>query len=155
MKRAITVTLTIGVALALGACASDSLLGTSGGQSTAAIGKPDKPAVDPACAGLASRIETLRKDGVVERVEAAAKGKGGTVSVKRASLSQIAELEKANAEFQAKCSTLPRTAALVAPVQPAAPPAAVGAKAAAPVKAKAAAAKAEAAKAAAEAPAKQ
>lgn len=119
MMRAMTVTLSIGVALSLAACANnDSFLNFGDSpQQTAAL--PPKPAVDPACASLAQRIDALRKDGVVERVETAAKGKGATVSVKRASLNQIAELEKANADFQARCSTVPRAASAnhtVAPV---------------------------------------
>lgn len=116
MMRAMTVTISIGVALTLAACANnDSFLGLGESpQPTAAL--PAKPAVDPVCASLAQRIDALRKDGVVDRVEAAAKGKGSTVSVKRSSLGQIAELEKANADFQAKCSTLPRTAAAGQPV---------------------------------------
>ena len=131
MMRAITVTCTICAALALGACANDTLLGglTPAAQPTAAL--PAKAAIDPACATLATRIDDLRKDGVVDRVEAAAKGKGKTVKVKRESLGQIAELEKANLEFQAKCSTLPRTAA-AAPVKTAGgAPASEDAKAAA------------------------
>lgn len=131
--RVITLTLTLGATLALGACASnDSFLGLAADQPQPTAALPAKPAVDPACTSLATRIDALRKEGVVERVEAAAKGKGANVSVKRASLSQIAELEKANADFQAKCSTVPRAA--VAPVQPSqpspAPAAAAPAKAA-------------------------
>lgn len=119
MMRATTAMIAVGLALTLGACANDTLFGSSDASGpTAAL--PAKPAVDPACATLASRIEALRKEGVVDRVEAAAKGKGSTVSVKRASLAQIADLEKSNAEFQAKCSTLPRTAAAPAPQQVAA-----------------------------------
>ncbi len=114
MLRAISITLTVGAALSLAACANDTLIGSGATSATAAL--PPKPAVDPACATLASRIDALRRDGVVDRVEAAAKGKGTTVSVKRASMGQIAELEKANADFQAKCSTVPR-----APVSAAAP----------------------------------
>lgn len=64
------------------------------------------PKVDPACYALAQRIETLRQDGLTERLEKAAAGKSATVSVKRASLAQAADLDKANAEFQAKCSAL-------------------------------------------------
>jgi hypothetical protein len=64
------------------------------------------PKVDPACYSLAQRIEMLRKDGVTERLEKASTGKSTSVSVKRASLAQAAELDKANAEFQARCSTL-------------------------------------------------
>ncbi|MDX2157697.1 MAG: hypothetical protein SFW09_14445 [Hyphomicrobiaceae bacterium] len=127
MMRAFTITMTLGAALSLAACANDQLIG---GTSTAAL--PPKPAIDPACAALASQIDQMRKDGVVDRVEAAAKGKGTTVSVKRDSLGKIAQLEKVNAEFQAKCSTLPRTAAVAPPPPPAnAAPvkaAAVGAK---------------------------
>jgi len=115
--RAITIIGTICTALALGACANDTLVGGLAPQATTAA-LPPKPAVDPACATLAARIDGLRKDGVVDRVEAAAKGKGSTVKVKRDSLAQIAELEKANLEFQAKCSTVPRAAA--APVKAAA-----------------------------------
>lgn len=117
MMRAITVTFTIGAVLTLSACANDSMLGlteTSPPSATAAL--PPKPRFDPACNTLAARIDALRKDGVVDRVEAAAKGKGSTVNVKRASLGQIADLEKANAEFQSKCSTVPRVAAAPAPV---------------------------------------
>jgi hypothetical protein len=79
------------------------------------------PKVDPACYSIAQRIETLRRDGLTERLEKAAAGKSSTVSVKRTSLAQAAELDKANAEFQAKCSAFgPRpaqtAAAQVAPV---------------------------------------
>jgi|LNFM01.1.fsa_nt_gb hypothetical protein len=112
MKRAIMSLLGLGAALSVSACAGDAF-GPSPNQPTASIAA--KPAVDPACTALAARIDGLRKDGVVQRAEAASKGKGATVNVKRASLSQLTELEKANAEFQAKCSTVPRSAALPAP----------------------------------------
>ncbi|MCC7250884.1 hypothetical protein [Hyphomicrobium sp.] len=69
------------------------------------------PKIDPACYALAQRIETLRADGLTERLEKASVGKSSTVQVKRTSLAQAADLDKANAEFQARCSTLgPRTA---------------------------------------------
>lgn len=69
------------------------------------------PKTDPACYALAQRIETLRSGGLTERLEKAGSGQSSTVSVKRASLAQAAELDRANAEFQAKCSTLgPRPA---------------------------------------------
>ncbi len=146
MMRAFTVTLTIGAVLTLTACANDTMLGLTESPlpaTTAAL--PPKPAVDPACNTLAARIDALRKEGVVDRVEAAAKGKGSTVSVKRASLGQIAELEKANAEFQARCSTVPRAAAAPAPVTPA--PQQVASAAKAPVAKAAAATKAATTKA--------
>jgi len=64
------------------------------------------PKADPACYSLQQRIDTLRRDGVTERIEKASVGKSATVAVKRSSLAQAAELDKANAEFQARCSTL-------------------------------------------------
>jgi hypothetical protein len=85
------------------------------------------PKIDPACYSLAQRIDTLRKDGLTERLEKAGTGKTANVSVKRASLQQAAELDRANAEFQAKCSTLgPRpmqASAQVTPAGTATPPA--------------------------------
>lgn len=77
------------------------------------------PKVDPACYTIAQRIETLRKDGLTERLEKASAGKSSTVAVKRTSLAQAAELDKANAEFQAKCSAFgPRPVQASAQVAP-------------------------------------
>jgi hypothetical protein len=108
------------------ACSSDgSLVGSS--LTTSSVSAPQTtaqapaPRVDPACASLSARIDALRKEGVTERVEKASVGKTTNVSVKRTSLAQIAELDKANAEFQAKCSTLgPRPMPIQAQVAPAA-----------------------------------
>jgi len=115
MTRSMTIMLAIGATLTLGACADNSMFGESAFQPTAAL--PAKPHVDPACQALSSRIEAMRRDGVVERAEAVSKGKGTSVKVKRASLAQLAELDKANAEFQAKCSTTPRAAMAPTPRQ--------------------------------------
>ena len=140
--------LTVASALALGACANDgSLVGTG---ATAAL--PEKPKVDAACAPLAAKIDDLRRDGVADRVEQAATGKGATVAVKRESLAKVAELNKANAEFQQKCSayTPAPGAAKAATVTPgaAAPAKAAVTKTAAAAKSAANAAAAEKAKAA-------
>lgn len=62
------------------------------------------PKIDPVCYSLQQRIDTLRKDGVSDRIEKASVGKTSTVAVKRTALAQAAELDKANAEFQARCS---------------------------------------------------
>jgi hypothetical protein len=78
---------------------------------------PPLSKVDPACVTLLSQIETLRKEGVSERVQKASVGRTKTVSVKRATLAKVVELDKANAEYQAKCSTLsPRQTAAANPV---------------------------------------
>lgn len=104
----------------LGGCSGDmSNMFANNGMTTAAV---DKPAVDPTCVALNSKIDGLRKEGVSDRAaQAASSGKTSTVQVKRASLAQLAELDKANAEFQAKCSTLgPRAATAAAAPAPAA-----------------------------------
>lgn len=94
--------------LALAGCASD---GTS--MLTTASVEPKKPApvVDQACLQLQNRIAVLRAEGTVGRVEQAAVGKTKTVNIKRESLAKVAELNKANAEFQLRCSKLQTTAA--------------------------------------------
>ncbi len=81
------------------------------------------PRINPECVALTARIDTLRKEGFVEGVEKASTGKSSTVTVKRASLAKMTELEKANAEFQAKCSTVGsgQTAAAGAAVAPVLP----------------------------------
>lgn len=100
-KFATTSALFAAAALAAG-CANDG----STALSTASVA-PDKvaaaPRVDPACVTLASQIDTLRKEGAVERLEKAAAGKTASVQVKRTSLAKQAELNKANADFQTKC----------------------------------------------------
>lgn len=92
--------------------------------------------VDPQCVSLANQIDGLRAEGSVDRLEkAATTGKSSNVQVKRATLAKQAELNRVNAEFQAKCgpsipraqsasttpsaSTIPpATTASSAPVQP-------------------------------------
>ena len=90
-------------ALVAGGCASDG-----SGLTTSAV-MPEKMSnssaakIDPACATLASQIETLHKEGTVDRFEKAAAGKSDIVRVKRSAIAKQAELNKANADFQAKC----------------------------------------------------
>lgn len=114
IKRGILVVGALIATVSLGACSSDGLLG--GPQTTSAI--PEKPKVDPACVSLASQIDALRREGVAERVEAASKGKGATVAVKRESLAKVAELNKANAAFQARCGTVTPAAVTAPPAAP-------------------------------------
>jgi hypothetical protein len=107
-------------ALSVAGCADGStgLLSTASvGSTTTAAGK-----ADPACATLNARINTLRQEGVAERVEKASEGKAKSVSIKRESLAKMTELDKANAEFQAKCALpLPASAAVTPPAAPGAP----------------------------------
>ena len=128
---------------ALAGCAADSpgLLQTASVAPAPRVAKAAtaQPAVAAvACLDLANRIDTLRAEGTIDRLEKVAHAKTRSVSVKRGSLAKQVELNKANLEFQKKCATvLPQTAALAAPA-PAAVPAAtstVGVKNAATVKA--------------------
>jgi hypothetical protein len=92
-------------ALVAGGCAQDG----AGNPITTSAVSADKSLsqsaakVDPACATLASQIDGLRKEPTVENLEKAAAGKTKTVQVKRTALAKQAELNKANADFQAKC----------------------------------------------------
>jgi hypothetical protein len=107
-------------AVSLAGCASDGI----GPLTTASLpsGQPAQTAEktspqQTACLALQDRIALLRSDGTVDRVEKAAAGKTKVVSIKRASLTKVAELNAANAEYQAKCSVLPaQTATPAAPV---------------------------------------
>lgn len=104
--RVITLIGVAAVAGLMGACANDgSMIGSSLTTSSVDATKTAAAKVDPACNLLSARIDALRKEGVVERAEKVSTGTTSTVSVKRASLAKLAELDKANAEFQAKCST--------------------------------------------------
>lgn len=75
------------------------------GMTTQSLG-PDKTALkaDPACVALANEINTIKGDGTIERLEKAADGKTVKVSVKRSALQKQAELNKAYASFQARCT---------------------------------------------------
>lgn len=130
--------------LVLAGCAGGSDPFNFGGSSAtstqvATSSVPTQTKMDPACPSLSAQIENLRRDGVAERIEKAAAKK---YKMTPADLGKADQLTKANAEFAAKCSTLPRAAA-VAPVSPAVPaPVAAAAQTAGQNAAAAAAAKA-------------
>ena len=83
--------------LALAGCAADG----SNFFTTGALGTSDAK-VDPECVTLASRIETLRREGVAEKLEKAAAKK---YKMTHADLVKADLLTKTNAEFQLHCST--------------------------------------------------
>lgn len=64
------------------------------------------PKIDPSCSALSFKIDQLRKEGFVENVEKVSTGKSSLVTIKRDTLAKMSELQKTNAEFQAKCSAL-------------------------------------------------
>ncbi|MBO0766344.1 MAG: hypothetical protein J2P50_17385 [Hyphomicrobiaceae bacterium] len=66
---------------------------------------------DPVCVTLIARIETLRKEGIQDKIEKAAAKR---YKMTQADLAKADQLNKANSEFQARCSTVtpkPTTAA--------------------------------------------
>lgn len=147
MKSFLSSTMTaMALAVTLAGCSSDGgLLGSSLTTSSVDSAKvaPAIAKVDPACLALTAKIDGLRKDGVTERAEKAAAGKTSTVSVKRDSLAKLSELDKANFEYQTKCSAPGLAKPMPAPAAAAVVPAAK-VSTAAPAAKKAAAAKATA-----------
>jgi hypothetical protein len=101
--------------LALAGCSGGmDLFGSSSSWSssdvtTSAIAPAQGQKVDPACGNLALEIDTLRREGVADKVERAAAKK---YTMKAADLTKANQLNKANAAYQEKCSTLPRAAAM-------------------------------------------
>jgi len=113
IKRASSQALVL-AGLMLAGCAmegSDGLFTTgslTGSSQAAADAK-----VDPACVTLASRIETLRKDGIPDKIEKAAAKR---YKMTQADLGKADQLTKASTEFQARCSTVtPRPTSAEAP----------------------------------------
>ncbi len=119
-KTALLLVLCIG---ALTACSNTGgFPGTSMTTSSIDTQKMAKqPSIDPACVTLVSKIDSLRKDGITDRVAKAGAGKSKTVPVYRSSLARMAELDRANADYQRRCGTLkPATASLSSQTRPAA-----------------------------------
>lgn len=116
---------TLLLTVALGGCSGDN----GNFFTTGALGdsKPATPVVapvSPACQSLAAQIDKLHQDGAVDRLDkVASEGTAGDVKIKRSTLQTQAQLNKANAEFIAKCGpALPKsTTAAAAPATPAVP----------------------------------
>lgn len=77
--------------------------GTLGSNNAEAPVAKNEPKVDPGCVALVSRIETLRKEGIAEKIERAAAKK---YKMTAADLAKADQLTKANNEFQVRCSTI-------------------------------------------------
>lgn len=100
--------------IALAGCSGGDLFGSSSSDVTTSSLSPAQTAqkVDPACGNLALEIDTLRREGVAEKVEKAAAKKYKMTST---DLTKANQLNKVNADYQEKCSTLPRAAAVPVP----------------------------------------
>ncbi len=96
----------IALSMMVAGCAQDGTL-FSGNLNTSSIDQTaaaQTPKSNPLCLTLASQIEALNKDGVGEKVSKAAVKK---YKMKTGDLAKADELNKANSEFQAKCSEYP------------------------------------------------
>ena len=115
--RASATVLLLGSLLMAG-CASDGSdnIFTTGALGTQAAASD--PKVDPQCVTLASRIETLRKEGIGDKIEKAAAKK---YKMTQADLTKADQLTKANADFQLRCSTIMPNPITASPAPP--PPA--------------------------------
>ncbi len=105
------------IACALAGCANDGSLSTglntgSVNPQTAAAASKSQEAL---CLTLASQIEALNTEGVPDKVSKAAAKK---YKLKATDLTKADELNKANTEFQGKCSSYPPRVAATAPVEP-------------------------------------
>ena len=107
MKAHSATTAAVVVCLLVAGCAEDGTLATNG-LNTASI--EQKQAAERAeknsaeCMALTSQIETLHRDGAAAKVTKAATKK---YKMKANDLAKADELNKANTEFQAKCSNYP------------------------------------------------
>ncbi|MET0569199.1 MAG: hypothetical protein ABWZ74_08990 [Hyphomicrobiaceae bacterium] len=110
LTRATSLAIAASFGLVLAGCAND--VGSMFGATTTTASIPERPKVDPACVTLTSQIDTLRKEGIADRVEKAAVKK---YKMTPADLTKAAQLNRANAEFKDKCSATSVTTALVAP----------------------------------------
>jgi hypothetical protein len=93
------------LSVAAGGCAPDGTLLT--GSLNPSVVEPAQQAAakaDPMCVTLASQIEALNKEGIAAKVSKAAAKK---YKLKQGDLAKVDELNKAHAEFQAKCSKYP------------------------------------------------
>ena len=107
--------------LLAGGCANDNTALSTASVTAEKLAAQSQPKVDPVCMSLASQIDTLRKEGTVERLEKAAAGKSSSVQVKRTALAKQTELNKANADFQTRCGpALPKASSAQAAPAPAA-----------------------------------
>jgi hypothetical protein len=114
------------MACMLAGCANDGSLST--GLNTGSVNPATAQAAksqEALCLTLASQIEALNTEGVPDKVSKAAAKK---YKLKAADLTKADELNKANTEFQGKCSSYPPRVAAAAPVEPASKDTAAAAK---------------------------
>lgn len=109
MKVSIITAASLAAAALFGGCADSSLNGLT----TSSVTSPTTVAkVDPACSTLTTQINSLRSEGIADKVEKAAAKKYKMTS---ADLAKADQLNKANADFQTRCSAVPQQTAAADP----------------------------------------
>ena len=106
-------------AILLSGCAENSMFG-GGTNNLTTASVVETPKTDPACVALASQIDGLKKEGIADKVAQASVKK---YKMTTADLAKADQLNKTNADFQAKCSVVKpsMTQAAAAPMPAAAP----------------------------------
>lgn len=91
--------------LLLAGCAGDGgdSIFTTGSLTNQQTASAPEPKVDPVCVTLVSRIDTLRREGIADKIEKAAAKR---YKMTQADLGKADQLTKASAEFQLRCSTI-------------------------------------------------
>lgn len=118
LARSILITaLAAGSALLAGCSDTSSIFNNSANLTTASVTPAAAPKADPACATLTAQIDTLRKEGIADKIEKASLKK---YKMTTAELVKADQLNKSNADFQAKCSAYKPAVASAAPATPAA-----------------------------------
>ncbi|MEQ1695577.1 MAG: hypothetical protein ABL901_07020 [Hyphomicrobiaceae bacterium] len=109
--------LAAGSALLAGCSDTSSVFGNnSANLTTASVAPVSAAKVDPACTALTTQIDTLRKEGIAEKIEKASLKK---YKMTTADLAKADQLNKSNTDFQTKCTTYkPSVAAVAAPAVP-------------------------------------
>ena len=125
MLRASTALLLAGVLAGCAADGTDNLF-TTGALGSSQVAAASEQKIDPACVTLASRIEALRREGVLEKIEKAAAKK---YKMTQADLVKVDQLTKSNAEYQLRCSTIVPVTTTSVSTTPAKPQAKAAAKA--------------------------
>ncbi len=103
-------------ALIAAGCANDGSLSGLNTSSIDSGATAQASKQDPACLTLAAQIEALNRDGTSDKVSKAAAKK---YKLKTEDLAKADELNKANTEFQAKCSPYPPRPVVAATTPPA------------------------------------
>lgn len=108
-------------AVLVAGCAENSTMFDGSGLTTSSVTAPEPAKADPVCTTLATQIDSLKKEGIADKVAQASIKK---YKMTTADLAKADQLNRTNTEFQTKCSTVKpaqTAAAAAAPAQPIAP----------------------------------